>query len=920
MAPILFLCLTEHWLCQDELFNSHPEGFHCVTYFCRTDHIRGGATIFVSNNIEARTLDISSFTSEFFFEAAAAIVDKLKIIIICIYRSPGYDPAKFLSSLEALLTHLYKWEDYTIVAGGDFNAEFDVTTSRPTVTDFLNLLRQFNCYCVNSRPTRGNNCLDNVFVNCHTNEVECSVVKDFPFSDHDGLALKINRPTLTIAEASEISLESVEVNHCFKLVLPKNGVSMFVDHVSQVNWYLFSPYVFCNSLTMFTCFFTALINIYNNFLVLKPSRTGQKRVIGPKNSWYNPELKTLKDRILLFVDLYKCTGSTDIKNQLTVLRREYKKKVSEAKVTHNSKLIESSTNKCKAAWALIKKNCNLSSKDKPLITPSMFNNFCVESVGKVKKDIVKPNVTAKECVEKASRPIRDSGLNCFKWKHVSTNDVMRVTGKLSNSCSNDYYNMSNTCVKKIISYIVYPFMLCINRLLEEGSFPDELKISRVCPVFKKGPKDRPESYRPVSLVPIFSKIIEYIVYEQVYAFLDQHNMLSNCQYGFRRGMATVDAVENLVSDITQAFEGRSFAQVTFCDLSKAFDCVDHNDLLEKLYYYGFQDTSLRFFDSYLKKRKQSVCIDGEWSELVDLCYGVPQGSVLGPLLFLISINDLPHNVICKTIMYADDTSFLNISNDFADLSNLVGNSLMEAETWFRANGYLLNKSKTENVIFSLRPYDNELVDFDIVNSVKFLGIYVDHQLNWGRHIDYVKMRLSRVVYLIGRLKQCVTVNYIRSAYFAFFQSIMKYCLLLWGSSPRIVEVLKLQKKVIRIINGSNFLEHCKPIFIKLEINTIVNLYLLELAAFSLKKLPEMILNEELHSYNTRNKHKISFHHCRLSKSLNSHSIMCKKVYNKLSHCVSKYTQEKFLTKFNDWLIMNPFYTVEEFLAHTDVNF
>jgi hypothetical protein len=550
-----------------------------------------------------------------------------------------------------------------------------------------------------------------------------------------------------------------------------------------------------------------------------------------------------------------------------------------------------------------------------MISPNLFNHYCVQSVDKVKREIIKPTVSVKNYVESVNvRPNR-----CFEWRPVTTNDVLNAAKQLSNSCSNDYYNMSNSFLKKIIPFIVYPFTLCVNRILQEGSFPEELKISRVCPIYKKGPKDKPESFRPVSLVPVLSKLIEIIIYEQVSVFLEQNNFLSNVQYGFRRGRATVDAVESLVSDIISAFENRSFAQVTFCDLSKAFDCVDHSDLVEKLNYYGFRGIPLRLFETYLSNRRQAVYINGEWSQLIDLKFGVPQGSILGPLLFLISINDLPHNVISRTVLYADDTTFLNVSNDIAELSNLVNSSLQEAGAWFRANGYLLNENKTENVIFSLRPYDVEQVEQNLKYDVKFLGVHVDHQLTWGKHVDYIKTRLSRVVYLIGRLKQCVTSDYVRMAYFAFFQSIVKYCLLVWGNSPRVAEVLILQKKVVRIMNGSAPLDHCKPIFVKLKIKTVINLYIFDLAVYSLKNLSLMTLNEDIHSYNTRNKRNISFQHCRLSKSLNSHSVMCKKVYNKLFSCINKYDHKTFIKKFDDWLVANPFYNIDEFFNLTDIN-
>lgn len=913
-APILFLCLTEHWLSNDELAYSHPEGFYCSSHFCRTNHIRGGTAIFVANDIEARALNIDNFISEFNLEAAVTIVDKFKIIIMCIYHSPGYDPYLFLSALESLLTFLSKWEGYIIVAGGDFNADFDVTTSKPTALEFLNLLRQFNCFCINSEPTRGNSCLDNVFVNCQHNQVKCTVVKDFLFSDHDGLTVSLITPKMSFVSDTDIS-NSISLT---KLVLPSNNVPFLIEKLKNTDWSLLTLENAFDALTVFNIFFKTLTSILDCFLISKHFNTRNK-VVKTKGKWYTPNLAKTKDKILSLDFLYKSTGSEVVKAQLTALKKEYTKEISEAKASYNSKLINGSKNKCKAAWDLIKTSCNLSGGiNKPMISPKSFNMYCVESVDKLKKDMVKPNVSAKNCLHKTNNRLNES----FEWRSIVEEDVLKATKHLSNSHSDDYYNMSNSLLKIIIPYIVSPLTICINRILQEGIFPDILKISKVCPLFKKGDKGKPESYRPVSLVPVVSKLVEILICGQVNKFLEKNKIVSRVQFGFRKGKATIDAVESLVSDVIQAFEDKCFAQVTFCDLSKAFDCVNHSDVLEKLEYYGFRGRPLSLFESYLKDRKQAVYINGEWSDLVGLKYGVPQGSVLGPLLFLISINDLPHNVVCRTVLYADDTTFLNISNNFSELSNLVNVSLADAGVWFKANGYLLNENKTENVIFSLRPYDNELADHGVVDSVKFLGVHVDHQLTWGKHIDYLKSRLSRVVYLIGRLKHCVTTNSVRMAYFAFFQSIIKYCLLLWGNSARIDEILKLQKKVVRIISNAKFLDHCKPLFIKLKIKTIINLYIFELATYSLKKMHYITLNKDIHSHNTRNKAKMSFQYCRLEKSLKSHTVISKKVYNKLLECICKYcdNQTLFLKKLDTWLVQNPFYSVEEFFENADVNF
>lgn len=304
-------------------------------------------------------------------------------------------------------------------------------------------------------------------------------------------------------------------------------------------------------------------------------------------------------------------------------------------------------------------------------------------------------------------------------------------------------------------------------------------------------------------------------------YLEQNNIICNEQFGFRKNRCTINAIDSLVKNVLQVFEQRGLAHVTFCDLSKAFDCVDHETLVHKLGLFGFQSSSLDILKSFLEDRKQIVCIGSDKSNVVDMKCGVPQGSVLGPLLFILMINDLPCFVNTHTVLYADDTTFVNNSYNFDQLKTMTEDTICKASKWFRANGFLLNESKTQSMFFSLK----DLPHLGSSHTVKFLGIYLDDKLSWEPHIEYISGRLSRVIFLIKNLKSYVPYKYIRSAYFAFFQSIISYGILLWGNCSCVHNILLLQKKVVRVIAESHRLDHCKPLFVKLKVLTIINLYI-----------------------------------------------------------------------------------------------
>ena len=231
----------------------------------------------------------------------------------------------------------------------------------------------------------------------------------------------------------------------------------------------------------------------------------------------------------------------------------------------------------------------------------------------------------------------------------------------------------------------------------------------------------------------------------------------------------MDAIETIVTNVYTAMENGELAQITACDLTKAFDCVDHGILLRKLAQYGVSGNALNFFRSYLENRFQIVDLDGVRSDSVALESGVPQGSILGPLMFLVMINDLPNNVkSAKAVLFADDTNFLTRHKDLTMLNCMTSNAFKEASAWFESNCFSLNDAKTQKIICTS---GNRLLYDQSTQSIKFLGIHIDKNLNWSAHIDFVATKLSSVLHLLKSLVSVVPSHYVRNAYFSYFQSV-----------------------------------------------------------------------------------------------------------------------------------------------------
>lgn len=914
---ILAICLVEHWLDENDISLSSPCNYHCASAFSRKNRIRGGTAIFLHNGFEARECEVNSFCQELHFEASATFVDELKLIVVSLYHSPAGNPLIFLDCTENFLNYISRWSNYNIIIGGDLNINFDVSTNKKTVKCLLDLMRQYNFYYLNKSPTRGKNCLDNVFVKNQRMNVTVNKF-EFPYSDHDGLMVNIlkDKNVNEISGSQQISRFQEDT---IKFVIPQHKLELLNSNLSSYDW---SCVLFTSgqmgAQDLFTMFFSILQNNINLVRVVKRSKNNNSKKIFTKNKncmdgWYTNELNQMKQRLLFLHSIIKNTHNKDVvilEGKYTELKKRYKQSVIDAKKIHAVKYITNSSNKCTAAWNLIKDNCNLVKEKKTDIDPEQFNMFFVNCIESVKQQIDKVNLN--QTFEDYVKVINTNPAN-FTWSPISSSHIINAAKIMKNSNSLDIYGMSNNLLKSIIRNIAGPFAHCINELFNEGVFPDSLKISRVCPIYKKGPINLPESYRPISIIPIVSKIIEIIVYEQVSQYFEVNNLFNKSQFGFRKGKSCSDALDNLLRQVYSAFENKDFAQVTFCDLSKAFDSVNHSQLITKLSYYGFKGSALNFFLSYLSNRRQVVCINNKWSNMIELKWGVPQGSVLGPLLFLISINDLPISINVTSILYADDTTFISAHKDFEELNRLVNNTLTDATNWFNSNGFLLNKDKTKNILFSLKSKSNlDPSNLNYASDAKFLGVHVDSNLNWSTHVNTLNTRLSRIVYLLSRLKLVVPNDYIRTAYFGYFQSVLRYGLIFWGNCNRIKEILTLQKKVIRIITDSDYREHCKPIFIKLKIQTVINLYLFDLIIYLLKNGSLITPCDKIHTYNTRKQKNAVIPFYRLSKSVNSHMVLSLKVYNVMLPQINKYSEKTFKTKFYGWLLENPFYDIEEF--------
>ena len=266
-----------------------------------------------------------------------------------------------------------------------------------------------------------------------------------------------------------------------------------------------------------------------------------------------------------------------------------------------------------------------------------------------------------------------------------------------------------------------------------GIHPDPLKIAKVVPIFKKGSKLLTCNYRPISLLSNINKIFEKLVFSRVYSFLNKNKSIYDLQFGFRTQNSTTHTLISITEKIRESLDHGKFACSVFVDFQKTFDTVNHNILIQKLAHYGIRGKNNDWFASYLSNRSQFVSVLGFDSKKQIIKHGVPQGSVLGPLLFLIYINDL-HSSVSNSYTYhfADDTNLLIISNSLLSIQTKLNHDLKGLFCWLLANKISLNAAKTELIVFRrLFPTSN----------IKYLGIYLDEFLDGSAHCTQLLTKL-----------------------------------------------------------------------------------------------------------------------------------------------------------------------------------
>ena len=430
-----------------------------------------------------------------------------------------------------------------------------------------------------------------------------------------------------------------------------------------------------------------------------------------------------------------------------------------------------------------------------------FNNFFVTIGPQLAKNI-KSNINPLSYVKSVN--------NSMVLTDVTSTEVRNVIASLKNS-SSGYDEFPPFVGKACVEAYIKPLTHLINVSLKSGVFPSELKLAKVVPIFKAGDTSAINNYRPISVLSFFSKVYEKIVYNHVLDFVDDNNVLYDYQYGFRHSHSTQQAIITLIDRISKSLDKGDIAIIILLDLKKAFDTVDHRILLRKLYAYGIRGTLLKWFESYLTGRTQYVAFNGTNSDTHYVKCGVPQGSILGPLLFILYMNDICSvSKLLFTLLYADDTCVLLSGKDLDDLIAVLNVELISLSVWLKSNKLSLNTQKTFFMVFHrarLKTANcNDLVidnaSITRVNSAKYLGIIIDVKFNWIEHITYIKNKISKAIGIMYKARQYLNKSSLVNLYYSYVYPYLTYCIEVWGCAyPTHLQCLfLLQKKLFVLLH------------------------------------------------------------------------------------------------------------------------
>ena len=846
--------------------NDNDVNFNLNGYNCENLYDGHGIKLYIRQSLSYKlleTIKISNGILECLFVKISFKSSK-DLIVGVVYR-PHFSAIRTFNDFfeERVLSKLRPSQ--TIMMCGDFNINLRNAVSDASIHEFSNLMQSHNLCQGITEITRYNNMnsanssiIDHIWTNFNrpfsTYVIQCGISDHYPIIFYTDFINVSNTTQVSFRDYSQANFERfladfpIKWENCNLPITTSNeSVAKFIDWMNS---------------------------ILNSFFPIKTKQLGNKNI---RNPWLSNKLLLCIRKRHAFYKLMKEGRLSQAfynryRNLVTFAIKQSKKKY------YNNAFI-AAKNSIQGTWRIINDLLDRRSKESikelqigdsgrtttdPQIIATKLNEF-FSSISSELHNALPPSDHQNQFDNFPSVPNSlflaptvagevSSVINSFESKKCNPNDI------------------PFKILKTISPYISEHLSFLFNLMVEEGLYPEKLKIACVTPVLKSGSDLQCNNYRPISVLCSINKIFERLISMRLNDFLTTNNILYKHQYGFTSGKGTSDACVKVISTIQSALRNCEYAVGVFYDFKKAFDTVDHNRLLFKLHKYGIRGCAHNLFSSYLKNRFQYVNVNGKHSVLQPVLSGVPQGSILGPILFNLYINDL-HHFLTETNLthYADDTSTVFADTSLYNVFSKAQECLVQFQNWAVANYLTVNSSKTKYLLFCPRtseciiPYDLRLhnTSLERVNTIRYLGLLIDDKLKFDYHVTNVCSRLSRAAGISYAVNQNLTIQAASSLYFSFTHSIISYLLLFWGSTydTYVNRVQILQNKIVRNLFANKIEHHnTNELFLKLHILKVKDVFRRELGISIFKALylncydsitESLAALNWTHNYNTR---------------------------------------------------------------------
>ena len=785
---------------------------------------RGGCGILISNRIKYRPFPINIMHTDLRkIEAIWIELTELNILLCFFYRSKNFTPVDtFLDYMTECMVQL---SGRKVIWVGDVNIDQrnlnDLQYKKLDIT-----MKLFGMIQLVSEVTRRSHRLnvytestiDIVMTNCYLDFTKCKVL-DERIGDHETIKVEMNLKVPKVDKFKKIAIR----DHCKK-------------NIGALNHYLnvtdYSPILNCENID-------ATTEAFNNYISQAYDYFCPSKIIKVHSHYlFKPSEELLKNIFIkrkLYRKFKKVKSKSPNSSKCKKLWDEYKefKNKNVTKISKrdrkqnivNDLKVKSAKNDLKGIWKTIKFASNLPITPGKNIKDDLDEenlNMYFTSVGpKLQAEI--PSSDDDEYLKFMPDNSNIEGMESFE--SLTEESVFDYINSLANDKStND--DIPVKIYKCILPYIIKPMTHIINKSLISGIMPARCKKALITPVYKgEGDKLDPGNYRPISILPLIGKCIEYFVNQNLTEYINNNKILNDRQFGFRKDNSTTYLMLELFDYIYSSKDKGQKPGIIFLDIKKAFDTVDHNILLRKLKHYGLKGTVFKWFKSYLNNRHQSTKLGRRISIALLILWGVPQGSILGPILFSIFINDII--TVCKSsipFLFADDGALYFEHVDRNSYSNMK-NELENIINWLRVNKLCLNADKTKFMIFDSESYldkfyitamnsSKQTIKEEKVRSKKYLGLVIDHQLRFDYHIDYIKTKIVKRIGAMYKSKKLLPLRYRKMFANSLMLPYFDYLDIIWNrtTKTKLNELDILYKKVAKIALDYDILESSKKVY------------------------------------------------------------------------------------------------------------